>query len=255
MFKLHSSRRGFPTELLCTACGHSFRRELHRIYVDAPTFEQHQIRKQATQRSEYIIPQRIACPKCQAVDQYELTESTLSSLLMAMTAALLAGRLAKEHSIQLISLALSNGQPIHPLDALEKYRQEVSAIPNNQAARSRYAKILLALGYFDEAEAEYTRVLDQNPGQLEAWYHLAAVHVALKHKSKAKKALQSLVEQAGILMSSGGLTPFIESEIQWVHKARHYLDGDSALDTLTPPNIFKATSIRPSMLKSKRPVE
>lgn len=126
---------------------------------------------------------------------------------------------------------------------VQNVRPWISALPNNRAARIRYANILLALGYFDEAEAEYTRVLDQNPGQLEAWYYLAAVHVALKHKSKAKKALQSLIEQADVLMSSNGLTPLIESETQWAHKARRYLDGNSALDTLTPPNIFKAASI------------
>jgi len=56
--------------------------------------------------------------------------------------------------------------------------------------------VLRSLGYFDEAQAEYTLLLDQNPAQLEAWYNLAAIHGASKHKHEAKKTLLRLVEQS-----------------------------------------------------------
>ena len=248
MFNLPSPKRGFTTEFHCTACGHKFRRELRRIYVDGPTFEQRKIHKQETRHSEYIIPQRIACPKCQTVDQYELTEYTLLSLSMTMTAALLAGDLVERHSVKIITFALSDGQQIHPLDALEQYRQQVSAVPQDQAVRMRYANVLRTLGYFDEAAAEYTTLVDQNPAQLEAWYNLAAIHVALKRKRQAKKALQCLVEQA---QQARALN---QAEAGWAQSARHYLEGSWPLDELTPQGNFEAETPRSPLphLRSKR---
>jgi SpoIID/LytB domain protein len=38
-------------------------------------------------RSPYIIPQRIACPKCGQVDQYTLAPQTLSSLMLSTLAS------------------------------------------------------------------------------------------------------------------------------------------------------------------------
>jgi tetratricopeptide (TPR) repeat protein len=60
----------------------------------------------------------------------------------------------------------------------------------------QYAKLLAALGYFSEAETEYTTLLNQNPDRLEAWYQLAAVYVVQKRKREAKKTLQNLIRQS-----------------------------------------------------------
>jgi len=246
MFNFPSPKRGFTTEFHCTACGHKFRRELRRIYVDRPTFDKRVIHKQKPRHSEYIIPQRIACPKCQAVDQYELTQYTLSSLAMAMVAALLAGDLIEGHPVKIIAFALADGQLIHPLDALEHYRRQVAAVPQDQIVRMRYANTLRTLGYFAEAEAEYTRLVDQTPAQLEAWYNLAAIYVALKRKREAKKALRSLVEQA---QRAGDLK---RAEAGWAENARHYLEGSWPLDELTPQGVFEAAPLRSSLVPGSR---
>lgn len=237
MFNLPHSKRGFTTEFRCSACGHTFRRELRRIYVDRPTFEQRVIRQEETRHSEYIIPQRVICPKCQAVDQYELTLYTRNMLSLTMTASMLAGGLIEGHPVKIIAFALANGQIIHPLDALDQYRRQVSAAPDDAGIRMRYANTLRTLGYFTEAKAEYTRILEQNPAQLEAWYNLAAIHVALKHKRDAKKALLNLVEQA---QQASALN---QAEAGWAQTARRYLDGIRPLEELTPLAIFEAAPI------------
>lgn len=241
MFNFLSPKRGFTTEFHCTACGHKFRRELRRIYVDGPTFEQRQIHKQETRHSEYIIPQRVACPKCQAVDQYELTEYTLAMLSMSMAVALLTGDLISGHPVMIIAFALSDGQVIHPLDALEQVRRQVAAAPQDQQARMRYANILRTLGYLDEAQAEYTTLVEQNPAQLEAWYNLAAIHVARKRKREAKKALLQLIGQAQKASSLN------QAEAGWAQNARHYLEGVWPLDELTPQGILKAAPLSVSL--------
>ena len=242
MTNLPSPKRGFTTGFHCTACGHKFRRELRRIYVDRPTFEQRQIYKQETRHSEYIIPQRIACPKCQAVDQYELTEYTLTSLSIAMTVALLTGNLVEGHPVRIIAFALSDGQVMHPLEALEKYRRQVATAPQDQQIRLRYANVLRTLGYLDEAQAEYTTLVDQDPAQLEAWYNLAAIHVALKRKREAKKALLQLVGKAQQASSLN------QSEAGWAQNARYYLEGDWPLDELIPQGVFEAAPFRDSLI-------
>lgn len=238
-FKIRSHKKGFTTDFNCTACGHKFRRELRRIYVDSPTFLQHKIHKQKTRHSEYIIPQRIACPKCLAVDQYELTEYTLARLSMAMSAALMWGGLVARHPVMIIDFAMSDGQVIHPLDALEQCRAEVTAGPQDQPARLRFANVLRTLGYFDEAKEEFTTLVGQNPAQLEAWYNLAAIHVAQGHKREAKKVLQHLVEQAQQMsdLNSG--------EVIMAQNAHNYLDGSCPLDELTPRSLFE-TVLPPS---------
>ena len=75
------------------------------------------------QVGEYIIPDQITCPKCGAINQYELTSRTQLSLSMTMTAYLIAGELAKGHPVKVIAFALANGRQIHPLEVLDEYRQ------------------------------------------------------------------------------------------------------------------------------------
>jgi tetratricopeptide (TPR) repeat protein len=244
MFNIPAPKRGFTTEFHCTACGHTFRRELRRIYVDGPTFEQRVIHKQETRHSEYVIPQRVACPKCGAVDQYELTQYTLGTLSLTMTASLLGDGLVEGHPVRIIAFALADGQPMHPLDALEYYRQQLATAPQDQQIRMRYANTLRTLGYFDEAGAEYAQLVGQNPALLEAWYNLAAIDVALKRKRKAKKTLQCLVAQAE---QASALS---QAESNWAYNAQLYLDGVLPLDKLIPQELFDAAKLSGS--RSKR---
>jgi tetratricopeptide (TPR) repeat protein len=99
----------------------------------------------------------------------------------------------------------------------------------------QYAKLLAALGYFSEAETEYTTLLDQNPGQLEAWYQLAAVYVVQKRKREAKKTLQNLIRQ------SQQAVVLKKKEKTFVQNARLFIDGDLLLDKLTPQDLVSGS--------------
>ena len=226
-----TSKRIFITEFLCIACGHKFRRKLHRIYVDGPTLEKRLIHKQQTPYNEYLIPQRITCPKCQTTDQYELTEYTLASLSLALHAAVFIGGLDKSHAVRIIEFSLSDKIIIHPLEALKICHQRVISSPKKQSVRMQYAKLLAALGYFSEAETEYTTLLNQNPDRLEAWYQLAAVYVGLKSKREAKKTLQNLIRQ------SQQAVVLKKKEEILIQKALQFINGDLPLDELIPQEL------------------
>lgn len=228
---LRKTKRSFITEFLCTSCGHKFRRKLCRIYVDSPTHQKRTIHKLQTPYSEYVIPQRIICPKCQTTDQYELTAYTLSSLSLALHAAVFIGGLAKRHPVRIIEFSLSDKKIIHPLEALKICHERVISNPNKQSVRLQYAKLLAALGYFAEAETEYTTLLDQNPGRLEAWYQLAAVYVGLKRKREAKITLQNLIRQ------SQQAVVLKKKEEILIQKALEFIYGDLPLDELTPQEL------------------
>ena len=242
MFNHTPPQRGFTTHFHCLACGHNFRRDVRRIYVHWPTFEQRVIHKENTAHSEFVIPQRITCPKCGALDRYEFAPYTRNMLTMTMTVAMLAG-LAKDHHVKIINFALHDGTIMHPLDGLDWYRARVEKAPDDLQTRLRYGNVLRTLGYLDEAEAEYQRVLERDPGQLEAWQNLASIHVARKHPGAAKKALKQLVAHAA--------QSNLANREDWSAEAQAYLDGIYALEELTPDALLLASQIAPETARSK----
>jgi tetratricopeptide (TPR) repeat protein len=194
------------------------------------------VNKIDTGRSEFIIPQRITCPKCGAVDRYEFAPYTRVMLSMTITVAMLAN-IAEGHSVKIISFALHDGTVMHPVDGLEWYRAAVEKAPADLQTRMRYGNVLRTLGYLDEAEAEYQHILNDDPGQLEAWKSLASIHFARKHPGATKKALKELV--AHTPQSS------LANREDWSAEAQAYLDGVYPLEELSPDALFLASKIEP----------
>ena len=237
MFNLPPPKNGFTTHFHCIACGHNFRRDMRRIYIDLPTFRQQIKDKKAGGRSPYVIPQRIACPKCGKVDQYELMPETLSMLSLTLIANAIGGGLQPDHPVRQITYALHDGTPIHPLDAVEHYRSKVANDPDNLSTRMRFGNVLRALGSLDEAEAQYQFILERDDTQLEAWKSLASIQIARKHPGAAKKALRELVAHAPQCS--------MPDRENWSDEAQDYLDGISPLDDLSPDALFLANKIEP----------
>ena len=227
MFNILKPKGSFTTYIHCLACGHDFRREIKRIYVHMPAVT----RKKPGGLSPYIIPEHITCPQCQAVDRYELARRTLNDLTLTLIAASIAGgSLAPGHAVQLITFGLYDGSVMHPLEAIEFYRQKVEKAPKDLAMRMRYGNTLRAIGWLDESEAQYQIVLAADPNQLEAWLSMASLHIARKHVAKAKKALAEIVKRA-----PGSKDP------QWLEyqsQSQAYLDGIWPLADLTPDSLL-----------------
>lgn len=241
---LPAPKRGFTTHFHCTACGHDFRREIRRIYVHMPALKQQAQQNKPNPRSPYIIPQRIACPKCGQVDQYTLAPQTLSSLMLSTLASAIGGGLHPQHPVQVITFALHDGTPIHPLDALEYYRQKTAAAPQDLGLRMRYANVFRSLGYLDEAEAQYQHILAADPTRLEAWLGAASIHIARKHPGAARKALQQILAYA-----PRSRQPDRDG---YQAQAQAYLDGLYPLEDLTPDRLLFGSKLEPAPPPAKK---
>ena len=240
MFDFPHPKGSFTTYLHCRACGHDFRREIKRIYVHVPAIG----KKEVPGRSPYIIPQHITCPNCQAVDQYELTNQTKNMLSLTMMVGGLKGGLAPGHAVKVINFGLHDGTVMHPLDALEYYRQKVEKSPSDLEMRMRYGNIMRSIGWLEEAEEQYQIILAADPNQLEAWLSMASLHIARKHPAKARKALAEIQKRAP---HSG--------DPQWevyFENALAYLNGIWPLEDLTPDSLLLHSKTKPKPARRRK---
>lgn len=182
-------------EMRCTACKRSFSRKVRRLYIDLNIFEQRQLQNKAPKRSEFIIPERIACPKCKVVDKFKLAPSTYH--LISTTTLIASSGIAHPHRpVQCIRFTLLDGRAVHPLDALEFYSQQLAQRPDQTDLRLEYANTLRMLGYHVEAEAHYRIVLEQDSGEPNALLNLAVFHDRRLDKESAAKYLFRLIDSA-----------------------------------------------------------
>ena len=188
--KLFKRQRKVRLEFECIACGHPFKRRVGRVFVDLNTFEKNPSGHDG--RSPYVIPERIVCPRCQAVDQFELASS---SHIKIQTAILV--RIAAKHDpddpIRVIRLGLSDGTSMHPLDALDMYAGQVAEHPERTDLRVKYANTLRSLGYLEEAEAQYLAALERSPTEIEALMNLAALHARRGEKQATYDYLRRVI--------------------------------------------------------------
>ena len=236
MFPFPRPRKSFTTYFHCFECGHTFRREIPRIYIHMPDFDRKITEKQTGGRCPFVIPQHISCPQCNSMDEYELAPQTVSMLTLAVIAGSMAGSLAQGHPIRLISFGLHDGTIMHPLDGLDYYREKLERAPDDLAVRMRYANILRSIGWLDEAKEQYKMILTADPNQLEAMLGLTSLYVASKHLREAKKMLRELQERA----PHSGHPQWQEYESQ----TRAYLDGVYPLDDLTPDSLLLHSPVK-----------
>lgn len=178
----------------CQACGHTFSRQLRRIYFHAPTLRQ-MVEKETAEQSEPVIPHPVECTLCKAVNQAELTAYHQA---MTRLGALLSGVLTSswpDTVIQIVTFSFE-GEVMHPRQAIRKYQNAVETKPEYLPHRFYYARALRMVGRWDEAEIQYRWITEKDPQQVEAWYGLAMLAYARHQKRVARQALKELVNHA-----------------------------------------------------------
>jgi transcription elongation factor Elf1 len=80
-------------DLVCRQCGQSFRQGVKRLYIDLNVSRQHMGQTRSLTPDEFSIPERIECPHCAAVDDYEVGVAIFGQL----AGALLRSRLGAYH--------------------------------------------------------------------------------------------------------------------------------------------------------------
>ena len=224
--------RGLHLWLTCTACGRTRGHDVEHVYCDTTTQERRAAGEE-TPYSEWIIPEPITCPRCGAVNQYELAPEAYATLtaellweateVVAEAKLGLAGSRPNRLDKPIIFRRFSaDGREMHPLEARDMYRERVAAAPEDVELRLRYSKVLSTVGERDEAERQLRAVLDRDPANVEAHLHLGVLVRDAGRRDEAHR----LFERAWELLPSCSLPPVARREYRdFVDEALAELEG------------------------------
>ncbi len=163
---------GVRLGLKCKACGRERSYVFPKAYYELGTARDPQKR---ARYSPLIIPQRVVCSKCGAVDQVELStlgELALTGSLLSKGSRPFSGPIPKQQSVQPIEFTTRWGA-MHPQEALAHYEAEILRRPDDPELHIGIGNVFNFLGYFDEAEAAFRRATALTPDDPEAWVCLA----------------------------------------------------------------------------------
>lgn len=201
---------GVRLDLRCKVCGREREHVFPKVYFDLGTSEN---KKKRDRYSPLVIPQRVVCPKCGAVDQYELGGMGH----VAVMASMLAERVEKtgeaetllreDQRIQFIRFTTQWGE-MHPQEAIERYERELARYPDDVSLHERFGNVLKLLGRLDEAEDHYRLAAELEPSNLEARIGLAQVAMVRKDIPAAMHWWQ----EAKALATSSPLPSFISRQ-------------------------------------------
>jgi tetratricopeptide (TPR) repeat protein len=202
---------GVRLELRCKACGRAREHLFPKVYFDLGTFEN---KKKLEKYDPVIIPQEVVCPKCGAVDQYELAGLGYAAVMASMMAdaaekdkEALPIALRKDQRIQFMHFTTQWG-PMHPLEAIERYERELARHPDDVSLHEHFGNVLKLLGRLDQAEDHYGRAAELDPKNIESRIGMAQVAMLRKDIAEAIRWWQ----QAKALISSAALPPFIHRQ-------------------------------------------
>jgi tetratricopeptide (TPR) repeat protein len=165
------------------------------VYYDLGTTKD---KKKSAKYDPLIIPQPVVCSKCGAVDQYELAGMGY----LALTADLLthinpeAKDLRREDQrVQYMEFE-AMGRKMHPLEAIERYQEEIARHPNDSHLYVGYGNVLRFLGRFEGAGAQYQRALELDPFNLHAYADRANLALRQGNKTEALSNWERVLEFA-----------------------------------------------------------
>ncbi len=129
----------------------------------------------------------MTCPKCGAVDQYELGgmgHMVIMANLLATAKPAAGDFLREDQRIQFIAFTTRWG-PMHPQEAIERYQKELALRPNDVTLHVGFGNIYKLLGRDEQAAAEYQTALSLAPHTTDAWIGLAQLAVRRRDQAAA----------------------------------------------------------------------
>ncbi|MBM4457951.1 MAG: DUF1186 domain-containing protein [Chloroflexi bacterium] len=183
---------GVRLSLRCKACGRERSYLFPKVYCDLGTVRR---KEESPKYNPIIIPQRVVCQKCGAVDQYEIggmgQVALLADLLMKVEPELEKLR-RPDQRVQYTEFTTRWGS-MHPLAAIERYEREIARYPNDSSLHVGFGQVLRFLGRGDEAEAEQRKALELDPVNPEAWVNLAQMAAERGAVAEARELWQKVL--------------------------------------------------------------
>ena len=159
--------------LRCAACGRIRIHFVQHVLVDVNTLEK-KGRGETVNHDPYIMDHEIVCPKCQAVDRYEMTPMASLRLVVPDNLPALMRSMAGKKPAEFKPnprvrsfRSMVFGQPMHPLDGLAEYRRRIMVNPNNAELHLKLGNLLRTLLRPQAALAEHRRAYALDPNNAE----------------------------------------------------------------------------------------
>ena len=186
---------GVRLVLRCKVCGRERQHLFPKVYYDRDTALD---KKKRTKYDPLVIPQQVTCPKCGAVDQYELGGMGHIAVLASMMASAepkLGEFLHEDQQIQFMTFTTRWG-PMHPEEAVERYQTELARQPRDAELRVGFGNVLKLLGRNEQSMAEYQRAIEVDPHTHDAWIGLAQLASRRRDQAEAIRCWEKVGELA-----------------------------------------------------------
>jgi hypothetical protein len=179
--------------LRCKECGRVREHFVQHVLVDTLTLNR-RAEGEDVPYDPYIMDHEITCPKCGAVDRYEMTPEGhlmllgpggIPTVVKALSGDELPTDLPRNPRVHYFQ-SHAFGRPMHPLMALEEYKRLIAEKPRDAKLYLKMGNLLRALSRHSEALNRYRHACNLNPEDAEAALTLAMCAHDLGDRKTAK---------------------------------------------------------------------
>ncbi len=261
-----SERRldGLYLRLECKTCGrvreHFTHFVLWDILDDGDT---------SAKRSPYILDHEVVCPKCGAVDQYELPNIEMIKLMnlgVEQIADLLSNKpgktLPKYDPRVYILRGTTMGKSMHALDGLNEYRNRIALEPMNAELHMRLGNSLRTCGRYPQALEAYRKAVALDGNAPDILFPAATAEHDFGDQSAAKRMYERILKSGqveGMRTMLEGLDELVIAAIQGLEALRRgeispwaYQVKNMQGDLLLPPRYKDIRKSEKTEKKDKR---
>jgi tetratricopeptide (TPR) repeat protein len=212
----HQRRDGMYMRLRCAACDRVREHFVQNVLLDLNTIEQQET-GQPVDYCPYIMDHEIVCPKCGAVDRYDMTPGAHTAMLVLANkmddlVALFAGEktaadLPPNPRVHPFRSSVFQ-QPMHPLAGLEEYRRRIAAHPKDAKLYMRMGTLLRTLYRHSAALESHRQAYALNPNDAE----IALVCAMSEHDFGDRAVAKTMYERVLTLELKGSPWGIVRSD-------------------------------------------
>ncbi|MBE2223538.1 MAG: DUF1186 domain-containing protein [Anaerolineae bacterium] len=192
---------GLYVTLACKKCQRTRRYFVQHVTIDMTTLAA-DLKDQNVPYDPHIMDRPIVCPKCGAIDQYKTDPITSMRLAMGSNPENIFSKLMGEEPATtstpdpFVSQVRPQafGQNMHPLVALNKYKQIALNHPKNAEPHWRMGNILRMIWRDEQAREAYKRSIELDPKELYSYYCLATTEHDLGNFDEAQILYQKTMK-------------------------------------------------------------